>query len=256
MKSDSLRRPRLERLGALDVLVTGGDDGRGGGDGPLVVLCHGFGAPGQDLVPLGRMLDVPAGTRLCFPAAPLSLGGMFFGDSRAWWMIDMARLQGMLMTGQFDEMTAREPDGLHAARDQLVETLDAIERSLGVRPGQTVLGGFSQGAMLSLDLALRTGRSLAGLVLLSGTLMARLEWTARLHSGARRGLPVFQSHGSFDEILPFALAEELHELLASGGLPVEFHRFDGGHQIPEPVLRRLGAFLTRVLTPAPRQPAA
>lgn len=250
MKSDVMRRPRQERIGALDVLVMGGDDGRGGGDGPMVVLCHGFGAPGLDLVPLGRMLDVPAGTRLCFPAAPLSLGGLFFGDARAWWMIDMARLQGMLMTGQFDELTAREPDGLHEARDKLVETLDALESRLGVRPGQTVLGGFSQGAMLSLDVALRTSRRLAGLVLLSGTLMARLEWTARLHGGTRRGLPVFQSHGAYDEILPFPLAEELRELLASGGLPVEFHRFDGGHEIPEPVLRRLGGFLTRVLTSA------
>ena len=38
MKSDAMRRPRQERIGALDVLVTGGDDGRGGGDGPMVAL--------------------------------------------------------------------------------------------------------------------------------------------------------------------------------------------------------------------------
>lgn len=251
MRTDSQRRPRIERFGALDVVVQGGDDGRGGGDGPLLVLCHGFGAPGNDLVPLGSMLGVPAGTRLCFPAAPLSLGGSFFGDSRAWWMIDIERYQRLLLSGRFDEITAHEPDGMGAARDKLQETLAAIERSLGARPERTVLGGFSQGSMLSLDLALRCERPLAGLVLLSSTLAARELWAQRLAAGVRRGLPVFQSHGAYDELLPFGVAEQLRELLLGGGLQVEFHAFDGGHQIPEPVLHKLGGFLRRVLAPAP-----
>jgi phospholipase/carboxylesterase len=241
-------RARQERFGALDVTVFGGDDGLGGGDGPLVVLCHGFGAPGDDLVPLGRMLACPPGTRFCFPCAPLSLGGFYGGDSRAWWMIDMMRYQRILMTGRFDELTDNEPDGLTAAREKLVESLDAIERGLGVRPGRMVLGGFSQGAMLSLDLALRTARPLLGLVVLSGALITRRAWTAQLDAGARRGLPVFQSHGAYDEILPYPVAEQLRDLLTKHELPVEFHAFDGGHQIPEPVLRRLGDFLSRVLT--------
>ena len=244
MKSDAMRRPRQERIGALDVLVTGGDDGRGGGDGPMVVLCHGFGAPGLDLVPLGRMLDVPAGTRLCFPAAPLSLGGMFFGDARAWWMIDMARLQGMLMTGQFDELTSREPDGLHEARDKLVETLDALESRLGVRPGQTVLGGFSQGAMLSLDVALRTDVALLGVILWSGTLIAEPQWRPQLQS--RRGLPVLQSHGRQDPMLPYSIAVTLRSHLTAAGLQVDWHEFTGGHEIPLPVLQATSDFLNRV----------
>ena len=61
---------------------------------------------------------------------------------------------------------------------------------------------------------------------------------------------VVASHGAYDEILPYPVAEQLRDLLKKHELPVEFHAFDGGHQIPEPVLRRLGDFLGRVLTTA------
>src|SRR5580704_2280770 len=59
-----LRAPasmKLVKLGDLDARVTGGSDREGGGDGPVVVLLHGFGAPGDDLVPLGRVLAAPRG---------------------------------------------------------------------------------------------------------------------------------------------------------------------------------------------------
>src|SRR5438552_18316161 len=85
-----LRVMRSENLGGLDAVITGGSDGNGGGDGPVIVLLHGFGAPGDDLVPLAEVFahGLP-GVRWVFPAAPLELP-MGFGDARAWWMIDMA----------------------------------------------------------------------------------------------------------------------------------------------------------------------
>ena len=54
---------RTLELGGLECRVVGGSDREGGGDGPVVVLLHGFGAPGDDLVPLWRVMDVPRGTR-------------------------------------------------------------------------------------------------------------------------------------------------------------------------------------------------
>ena len=84
---------REEHIGGLRTRVTGGTDGKGGGHGPLVLLLHGFGAPGDDLVSLADVLNVPTGTRFVFPEGPLSLS---FGptDARAWWLIDMARIAG------------------------------------------------------------------------------------------------------------------------------------------------------------------
>jgi phospholipase/carboxylesterase len=79
---------REETIAGLHVRITGGDDREGGGDGPLVVLLHGFGAPGDDLVGLWRQLQVPRETRFVFPEATLALDAALFGTGRAWWMID------------------------------------------------------------------------------------------------------------------------------------------------------------------------
>ena len=82
-------------------------------------------------------------------------------------------------------------------------------------PGaKVVLGGFSQGAMLACDTALREGPKLAGLVVLSGTLVAEAEWAALFPT--LRGTPVFQSHGTFDPLLPFQAAAMLRDLISFG----------------------------------------
>lgn len=266
---------RKERLGDLDVRITGGTDGRGGGNGPVVVLLHGFGAPGDDLVPLADMVPLPAplaasatkspagamsgamggALRFAFPAGPvsLSMGGMaLFGEARAWWMLDMERIQRVMMGGGRIDLSDEEPEGLVPARERVLAMLDALVQRLDVTPDRMVLGGFSQGAMLSCDIAmhtaLHTGRPLAGLVLLSGTLLAAPRWRAGMPALA--GLPVFQSHGQGDPILPFDMAERLRDELRQGGLPVDWHPFPGGHDIPRPVLHALGGFLGRVLPAA------
>ena len=220
-------------LGELEAVVTDGD-------GPVVVLCHGFGAPGDDLVGLVPLLRTPKPLRFVFPVAPLAPPPLAGG--RAWWMIDRERLQrGSRGPRDLNEI----PPGLADARAQLSSLLEAVERELGVSGEQIVLGGFSQGAMLSLDVALHRASPLAGLVLLSGTLIAEREWSERLP--ARAGLPVFQSHGSEDPLLPFAVAETLRDKLTAAKLAVEWTPFRGGHEIPLPVLRGVGAFLGRVL---------
>jgi phospholipase/carboxylesterase len=230
---------KLERHGGLDVRLTGGTDGHGGGDGPLVVLCHGFGAPGDDLVAFGSVLPVAAGTRFAFPAAPLALPPMF-GDGRAWWMIDLVRIQRALERGEARELKREDPPAMADARGKLVQAVGALARGAPV-----VLGGFSQGAMLACDLALRDAIPLAGLILLSGTFLAEDAWTPKM--AGRAGLPTFQSHGHEDPLLPFAVAEELHRALAAAGLATEFHPFRGGHEIPPKVLAALAAFLGRTL---------
>lgn len=232
---------KTSRFGDLNVCVCGGTDGDGGGDGPLVVLLHGFGAPATDLVGLERALSLPREVRFAFPAAPLSLEPMGFGDGRAWWMIDMMRLQRDMMMGRLERMLDEVPDGLEAARNKLLTTLDALQSSLGVAPERVVLGGFSQGAMLSCDTVLRSSRPFAGLVLLSGTMIAASEWLPLMP--ARAAVPVFQSHGTFDPILPYAAAERLRDTLGAAGVTVDFTAFRGQHEIPMPVLERLGAWL-------------
>ncbi len=233
------------RFGELSAVVTGGTDREGGGDGPIVVLMHGFGAPGTDLVPLWRVLDAPPGTRFVFPAAPhvLDFG---FGDARAWWMIDMMAYERAIRTGTPRVIADGVPDGLPEARALLSAALTDIVAKMG--PSPLYLGGFSQGAMLAMDVALHTELPLAGVALLSGSLVARDEWIPRMP--ARRGLRIMQSHGRSDTVLPFALAEELRDLLVAAGTSHRFVPFRGGHEIPPEVTDALGELL-RGESPAP-----
>ena len=205
------------------------------------VLLHGFGAAGHDLVACADEIDAPV--RFVFPAAPLELPGMY-GDSRAWWMLDIARFEEELRTGAARDHRDEVPDGLAAAREHVMHLLDELSAKLGVTDDRLVLGGFSQGAMLSLDVALHRPAPPAGLVLMSGTLIAQAEWQPRLPQ--LRGVPIAMSHGSADPILPYAVAEVLRDRLTEAGAVVDFHAFAGGHQIPQAVLDAAGAMMRRL----------
>jgi phospholipase/carboxylesterase len=212
------------------------------------VLCHGFGAPGDDLVGLAAGLRAPPGTAFVFPEAPLALPvpepHALFGQPRAWWLIDIAAIERARMRGEIRDLSKSVPIGLSAARAALVAMLDELQAK---HPSsRLVLGGFSQGAMLALDVALHDPRPLAGLVLLSGTLVSEAEWTRLLGTALRRGLPVFQSHGTSDPLLPFSLAERLRDLLTSAGLDVTFDAFEEGHTIPLSTLARLRTWVREV----------
>lgn len=229
-------------VGGLKVRLAGGSDGQGGGDGPVVMLLHGFGAQGDDLVPLADVIDVPAKTRWLFPEAPLSLN-MGLGDSRAWWIIDFARIQEDRAAGRIRDLSIEVPQGLVLAHERMVTFLKELPRQLPIDYKKTVIGGFSQGAMLTCDAVLQTDYPFAGLVQLSGNLLAQAVWGPLMPR--RKGLPVFQSHGTQDDVLPNIGAERLRDALTQAGLAVEWHSFRGGHAIPEAVLRRLGPFITK-----------
>ncbi|ACY17658.1 alpha/beta hydrolase [Haliangium ochraceum] len=243
---------RSERFGKLDAKVTGGTDGGGGGSGPVVVLLHGFGAPGTDLVPLGQMLGEAFGQvldqarehigdaapaagdppRFVFFAAPLAQPELMGG--RAWWMIDMEALQRAMLGGGRPDFSREKPEGLDDARELLGEAIRALRERLDAAAAPLILGGFSQGAMLSCDFALRSDEPLAGLILFSGSLLCADEWRERMPK--RAGLRVFQSHGQSDPILPFGAAERLRDLLREAGLEVSWCAFPGQHAIPPEAL--------------------
>jgi phospholipase/carboxylesterase len=212
-------------------------------DGPIVVLLHGFGAPGDDLVSLSRALDAPPNTRFVFPEGPIELGHQY-SSGRAWWRIDLEQRLRRQERGERQDI-AEVPEGLPGARASVAALLSGIEAELHPPPGKVVLGGFSQGAMLALDVALHSTHALAGLALMSTTHIAAEQWASRFEQ--RRGLPVFMSHGMEDALLPFSVAEGLRETLTAQGMRVEWIPFHGGHGIPQRVVEGLSAFLRRTL---------
>lgn len=229
---------RLELAGLTTHVISPRDGGPA--DANLtVILLHGFGAPGTDLVDLGRYLDLPM-TRFVFPEAPLALGGPY-GDARAWWLLDLAKLERDLRTGSSSDRSHELPEGLPGIRAHMGRFIDEIAAKFATPTERIVLGGFSQGSMLALDVALHHPERLAGLVLLSSTIIARSAWAPLMPKLA--GLPVFQAHGRGDALLPFGVAEQLRDDLRTAGALVEWHPFNGGHEIPPNVLAELATFL-------------
>jgi len=224
-----MQKPRLVRFGNLDAIEVPNTD-----PGALTVIClHGYGADMRDLAPLAAELEAKRPITWFFPDAPETLdwGG------RAWFPIDVAAFEEAQRAGTPRDLSLREPPGLEWAREELQGFIKGLER-----PWENiVLMGFSQGAMLAVDLALRAESPPAGVAILSGTLVDK-KTTAEL-AAAKKGLPFFQSHGSVDPILGFAQARALEKILIEAGWKGQLRRFEGGHAIPAETLDGLKGWL-------------
>jgi phospholipase/carboxylesterase len=229
-----------------------------GGEAPLfpqrfaVVLCHGYGAPGDDLVSLASEViraapELDERLRFVFPEAPLALSALGPWDSRAWWPLDESVLDAAITRGSPIETVRDAPAELPGLRETLFQMLADLEHAEGIPVSRVVLGGFSQGAMLATDIALRLPISPAGLCVFSGTLLNADEWT--LLAPARRGMPTLVCHGRQDPLLSFRTAEALRDLLARAGVAVEFVPFDGPHTISPEGFTTFVAFLRAILGP-------
>lgn len=226
-----MQKPRLVRFGNLDAIEIPHPDQEA-----LAVVClHGYGADMRDLAPLADELRTKRPITWFFPDAPevLDWGG------RAWFPIDVAAFEEAQRTGTPRDLSLREPPGMEWAREELQRFI----AELGVSWERIVLMGFSQGAMLAVDLALRAEAAPAGVAILSGTLVDKK--TAAGLAPSKKGMPFFQSHGSVDPILGFAQARALEKVLVEAGWKGQLRRFEGGHAIPAEILEGLAGWLEK-----------
>ncbi|HAG91219.1 MAG TPA: esterase [Bdellovibrionales bacterium] len=227
-----MSRLRVEQIAGIETLIK--DSDRQTDDGPAVVLFHGFGADAQDLASLVPMLNIDDRLSFYFPEGPLEVPIGFGQMGRAWFPIPLSQL-----TDGFDFEDIR-PEGLNGI-------VKKVERFISNLPHEEIiLGGFSQGSMLTTHLFLKNPSRFKGLVALSGTLCNRSEWQSFCDHAKERP-PVFQTHGHFDPILTFHQAQKLNDFLRKNDFPNEFYGFNGQHEIPMEAIRRLKLFIARVL---------
>jgi phospholipase/carboxylesterase len=179
-----------------------------------LVLLHGRGADEHDLFGLFDILDPERRLRGITVGGPLNLppGG------RHWYAVPRVGFP--------------EPETFAASYAALGELLDD---ELGLDWSRTVVGGFSQGTVMSYALALGAGRPRpAGILALSGFVPTVTGWEPELDS--RRGIPVLIAHGTMDPVIPVAFAHDARERLTAAGLDVEYHESAMGHSIDPRVL--------------------
>ena len=197
-----------------------------------VIFLHGYGASMNDLLPLWELWHRPNFSWF-FPNGVLSLP-MGFYEGRAWFPIDMEKLQDAIQRGAHREMADSIPENF----DETLKQLESYIGELKTRYKKIILGGFSQGAMCSSHLAIRSGIALDGLVLLSGNLVAQSHFPPHA-----RSIPFYQSHGQQDPVLSVQGAKALEAKLHALGFQGKLHTFQGGHEIPMSVINEVKNYL-------------
>lgn len=205
-----------------------------------ICLLHGYGASMQDLAPLANELDPHNDYNWYFLNGVLSVPLGFMMEGRAWFPIDMVELQRAIEAGDFRSFRDYDKPEFEIAANKCEEFLKHHLSSYSKK----VLGGFSQGAMISTHLSMKNSEFFDGLICLSGTLIAQKKLIEYLEKS--RKIPFFQSHGKSDPVLSYNQAKELFELLKLGGHQGEFVSFQGAHEIPMEVVNKTKIFLASI----------
>lgn len=189
-----------------------------------IVLTHGRGADAGDLEPLLDLLDPDRRLLAVFPRGPLVLppGG------RHWYIV---RQVGYPDAGTFLPTFS-----------ELSQTLDSLLAEHEIPWERTVLGGFSQGAVMSYALALGAGRPRPAAVLAFSGFIPSVEGFD-LALGDRAGMPVFISHGSLDPVIDVGFGRAARDRLVSAGLDVRYREDPVAHTIAPAALAQARSVL-------------
>ncbi len=185
----------------------------------LMVMLHGLGDSSAGFRWLPEALDLPWMNYLLVNAPEPYFGGY------SW----------------YDFAGDTEP-GVLRSRKLLFELLDT-QRANGFPTEQTILGGFSQGCLMTIDVGLRYPHRFAGLVGISGYVFEP-EQTLNELSPVAKEQRLLITHGHFDPIVPFAVTREQINVLKGGGLHIAWHEFPKAHTIAgEPELEVIRDFI-------------
>lgn len=193
-----------------------------------LVLLHGRGAGEHDLVPLLEALDPDRRLVGFTPRAPLSLppGG------RHWYIVR--------------ELGHPDPTTFLPSYHAACAWLDALPDQTGVPLERTVLGGFSQGCVMSWALGLGAGRQRpAGIIALSGFMPSAEGFELDLTGLA--GYPVAIGHGSFDPVIGVEWGRQAHRAMLDAGAAVIYQETPMAHTIDPEFIPQLAAWLGDVL---------
>lgn len=196
---------------------------------PWVIFFHGYGADASDLEPLKDYIPTQKKLNWLFPQGLIDvpIGPAWTG--KAWWPLAMSTLE--------TDFSTVKPEGIDKVRQEIISMIDALK----VPWSKIILGGFSQGAMLATDIFLHAPETPAGLILMSGALINKYELKPLVEK--RRGEKFFQCHGANDQVLQMRSARQLESMLNAGGMKGGCLEFQGGHEIPPPMLTKIGEYL-------------
>ena len=197
---------------------------------PMVILLHGFGASMADLAGLCPAID-SKGYVYIFPNAHIEVQ------------------VGLGMIGYaWTQRGSNSPEDGQRAEDLLATLVEEVMSEYGVEPGDVVLGGFSQGGMMTYRYGLPNPDIFGGLAVLSGRVSDPDALRATLPSS--RTQAVFVAHGTSDAMIGVQDARDSLEFLKSEGYSPQYKEYSIGHEISQDVINDLVPWLHNVVRPA------
>jgi predicted esterase len=206
-----------------------------------IVFFHGLGDSSDGFADF-FVEYAPENTRIVLPNAPTRAitanGGM---RMPGWYdIVSFDRSAGLLKN--------EDEKGIKESAARITQLLDAEIELLGNKPERLVVGGFSQGAAMSLYSGLRYSKKIGGIIALSGYLLLKDSYPKELAEAAK-STPIYAYSGEADQVVPFALAKAGYSLLNSVGIKDNL-QFDTekslGHSLSPTEIEKVRAFWNKV----------
>jgi phospholipase/carboxylesterase len=192
-----------------------------------LIMLHGYGSNEADLFALAG--KIPTEFLVISVRAPLVLGE----GQCAWFSLDWSKGEPV-----------RDKKETEVARVAVKQFIDEAVEAFDIDPSRLFLLGFSQGAILSMAVALTFPGVAKGVIALSGRVLEETK------SQVKDILPkthYFIGHGVSDQVLPVHYAREAKEYLAGLGADVEYHEYPIAHTISMEEIEKFVAWLGRVM---------
>ena len=207
--------------GVLAALVRRPEPGDAPANGsPALIMIHGFGANESDIYELVAYVD--RRVMVAAPRGPIKVDE----NPRGSWRWSVPQEDG-----------TPDPVILEDSASKIATLIGQLTELTGVRvdPAQVYIGGFSQGGLMSMEMAANYPELLAGVLPQSGFVSPGAE--QKLRAGAFRGKPAFVAHGTRDQMLGVEKGRHIKEVLEAGGVDVTYKEYNFGH-VTSPASRR------------------
>ena len=195
---------------------------------PTVFLLHGYGSNMSDLASICEYINTNNYIYIC-PNAPIEIDTGYGNKGYAWFNINTD--QGALKEDKYSDL--------------MNELISEIDREYCINKNKMILGGFSQGAMVTYDFGINKSNYFCGLLAMSGKLINKEIFK----QGEKINLDkkIFISHGLYDNVISVNEGREANKIFEAVGFNVEYNEYPITHEISLDVISDIKIWIQKIL---------
>ena len=220
----------FKRICDLDIMFKQGSSQKS------IICLHGYGANFYDLIPITSSVDPNNFYSWYFLNGIFDIDPTNESNGKSWFFLD----ESFFIDPSVEKYPKKSIKDLKFSTNSIINFLKEIREKYD----EIFIGGFSQGSILALNTVLERPEFCKKLYLLSSTLINPNKIKDNIMG--LKNIPIFQSHGKIDHVLPFESANQLNLIFSKDIDTYEFHAFQGQHEIPQDILKKLKIFFREI----------